>query len=107
MRWVVCAVCIALGACSFSGVGRRVVGASGRMECHADAAVPVLDTVVGLAGLGAASILLIQSQSEDELSAYMGQVFAVPLGVGGAISIASAVYGYSAVSKCRREERES
>lgn len=101
---ILVAFVLVLNACSFGGVTtvRRV--APDRIECRADPAVPLLDTVLALAGFAAAGVLLIKAQSEDAFSALIDRTFAVPLGIGGAVATASAVYGQGQLSTCERRQ---
>lgn len=90
-----------------NGIGHLHVVAPGRVECHADRALPVADLVLGLAGVGVAGALLIRAQTEDELSARLDRTGGVLLGGFGVGAFASAIYGFGAVDNCERAEEAS
>ncbi len=92
-----------LGACSLidvKGPPARMPD-HGPVECTDNRVAPITDTLVGLAGIGIGTSLYVNAEQSGRMGDGIGFVlFGVPALVVGLITGASAVYGYSAVSRC-------
>jgi hypothetical protein len=84
--------------CSFLAGSKPHLGADGRQHCPT-AAAPTMDLVTGLAvgGLGLVSTSIC---SNGEACTEDGGTMAAGMVVVGAVLLASAVYGYGAMSGC-------
>lgn len=99
-------LCFVISACSFHGTGRPRRAVDGTLRCSEEKALPVFDTVLAVATLGAAVWIVAETRNDDGGPGLAGGL-AIPFAVFGAFETASAIYGYRMVSTCRSAmERE-